>query len=186
MNQWDDWGREHTFTIERPPSACYVYVAWGNDRSRPLYVGKARHPYARIATHMREKSWASDVEEWECHGFPSEGDAEWVEIEAIAALNPIHNVIRRWTQAERDERRRLLAEADARKAARMVEFTVQYEAARQRKAERTAKVVAKTKVERLAPRHPKPRRHVRWSDDVFTPDQLAIIRRVQDRGKHAA
>lgn len=74
--------------------ACYVYVAWGHDRTRPLYVGKSREPLARIGRHLRTTAWASDVVEWDLYAFDSEDGALDAESRAIHELNPVHNVIR--------------------------------------------------------------------------------------------
>ena len=170
-SQWDEWGSDHELTLTFPRrGSCYVYVAWGSDRSRPLYVGKARNPYDRIATHMRQKPWIGDVVEWECRGFPDERTAEYAEIEAIAALNPIHNVIRRMTQAQWAEIRR----ASRAKEAAQRRVAAEWRAARQAPAPKPEPVYRR-----------KPLRRVKWRDDVFTPDQLDIIARVQNRGRAA-
>ena len=96
-NPWDRWGSGHEFSIIFPPrkdDRCYVYVAWG-DQERPLYIGKARNVWDRIATHILHKPWAGEVVRWEFHGFASEKAALDAENEAIRHFDPIHNVIRR-------------------------------------------------------------------------------------------
>ena len=74
--------------------ACYVYIAWGHDRSRPLYVGKSREPLNRMGRHLRSTAWGSEVVEWEMLAFSSEHDALDGEAWAIHQLNPIHNIAR--------------------------------------------------------------------------------------------
>ena len=74
--------------------ACYVYVAWGHDRARPLYVGKSREPLNRIGRHLRSTAWGADVVEWDLYAFDSEGGALDAEARAIHELNPVHNVAR--------------------------------------------------------------------------------------------
>ena len=74
--------------------ACYVYIAWSHDRSRPLYVGKSREPLNRIGRHLRSTAWGSSVVEWELIAFDSEQDALRAEARAIYQLDPIHNIAR--------------------------------------------------------------------------------------------
>ena len=74
--------------------ACYVYVAWGHDRSQPLYVGKSREPLNRIGRHLRSTAWGADVVEWELFAFDSERAALDAEASAIRVLDPIYNVTR--------------------------------------------------------------------------------------------
>jgi hypothetical protein len=178
MSQWEEWGSDHDFHFQLPKKgAGYVYVAWGRNRERPLYVGKAVTPTERIMYHVRHAPWAAEVEEWEVHGFPTADNAEWAEIEAIHDLNPIHNVMRRMTQAQWDEQHRISSEKEAQKAAARAK-------AREELLAREARRAA-----RIKPPEPlyKPRkvRKQKWRDDVFTPDQLAIIARVQNRGRAA-
>jgi len=173
MSQWDEWGSDHDLPLVQPRrGSCYVYLAWGEDRSRPLYIGKAKNPWARIATHMYQKPWRGDVVAWEAHGFPSERMAEAIEIEAIAHFNPIHNSTRRMTRADWQEQDRISAEREARKEAARAKVTAEWE----------ARLVRRSTP---APTY-KPRRirRQKWRDDVFTPEQLAIVARIQNRGKH--
>jgi len=171
VSKWDEWGSDHEVSLDMPRlDRCYVYVAWGQDEVRPLYVGKARNPWARIATHMRHKSWIADVVRWEAHGFPTEKLALEAEDEAIHALNPIHNGIRRLPRSIMDQRWLELFERNEREAAE------QKRLARERLREQLR--------ERRPPPIRVPRKRVRRAplDDVFTPEQLAIIARVQNRG----
>lgn len=174
MSKWAEWGSDHDLVLDMPRrGSCYVYIAWGEDRSRPLYVGKARNPWSRISTHMHQRPWQADVVAWEAHGFPSEGLAEAVEIEAIAHFNPIHNSMRRMTRAEWAEQHRISAERKTRKEAARAKVTAEWEATRAKRA--TPKPV-------MPAYKPRRLRRQRWRDEVFTPDQLAIIARVQNRG----
>jgi hypothetical protein len=179
-SRWEAWGSDHELVLTIPnPGSCYVYVAWGIG-PRPLYVGKARNPYARISTHMRQKPWATEVLRWECHGFPNEPMAVDAEIEAIHDLNPIHNVQRRLTQAEWEAIRQQAAEKEARREARMAEIAARYQARQDRRPKPAPVVKAQ-----VSPHKRRRLRTVKWRDDLFTPDQLAIIARVQNRGRAA-
>lgn len=93
---WDESaiGRQSLRSPHIDWDACYVYVAWGHDRSRPLYVGKSREPLNRIGRHLRGTAWGSEVIEWDMVAFGTEGEAIRAEARAIHELNPIHNVQR--------------------------------------------------------------------------------------------
>jgi len=93
---WDD-GVLSRFTVAAPVidlDACYVYVAWGEDLTRPLYVGKSREPIGRIGRHLREALWCYDVRSFDFYAFATEGAALDAEGRAIFELNPVHNVVR--------------------------------------------------------------------------------------------
>lgn len=96
MSRWVDTsiGRQ----VFRSPAidwdACYIYIAWAHDRSRPLYVGKSREPLNRIGRHLRTTAWASEAVEWELLAYQSEADALIAESWAIFDLDPLHNVMR--------------------------------------------------------------------------------------------
>jgi hypothetical protein len=145
---WDEpaIGRQ----VLRSPSidwdACYVYVAWGHDRTRPLYVGKSREPLNRIGRHLRGTAWGAEVVEWDMVSFASEPDAVLAEARAIHQLNPIHNVQRGGGGAS---------------------FRRPFTRAARRGKIPTAQVAI-----------PKPIHGI-------SPEQLAIIRRVQNRGRAA-
>jgi hypothetical protein len=175
MSKWEEWGSDHEFHIQLPrKGAGYVYVAWGVNRDRPLYIGKAVTPTERIMWHVRNASWAAEVEEWEVHGFPTAELAEAIEIEAIHDLNPIHNVMRRWTRAQWDEHRQVSAEREAAKQAARDKITADYEARRSRPKPAPPPVYK-----------PRPVRKQKFRKEIWTPDQLAIIARVQNRGRAA-
>jgi hypothetical protein len=74
--------------------ACYVYIAWGHDHARPLYIGKSREPLNRIGRHLRATAWSAAAVEWELLAYASEADALMAEAWAIHELDPLHNVIR--------------------------------------------------------------------------------------------
>jgi len=96
MPQWDDDCLSR-FTVEAPVidlTACYVYVAWGEDRTRPLYIGKSREPIGRIGRHLREALWCYEVRSFDFYAFVTELGALDAEARAIRELNPIHNVMR--------------------------------------------------------------------------------------------
>jgi hypothetical protein len=99
---WNDTSDESVRFPAPPPMRAdrfYVYVAWGNDRGRPLYVGKGNRPTIRIGLHLARAKWVDEVVEFECHAFSSSEEALEAEKCAIYELNPIYNVIRsqpRW------------------------------------------------------------------------------------------
>jgi hypothetical protein len=82
--------------------------------------------------------------------------------------------MRRWTAAQWAEHRRITAEKDAKKAAARAKITAEWEARQSRPKPAPEPVYKPRKV-----------RKQRWRNDVFTPDQLAIIARVQNRGRAA-
>ena len=90
----DSTGRQSFTSPGIDWDACYVYIGWGHDRSRPLYVGKSREPLNRIGRHLRTTAWGADVVEWELLSFDSEMAALDAEARAIHQLDPIHNVAR--------------------------------------------------------------------------------------------
>lgn len=93
---WHD-GHDHRVTFPAPAVRhdwFYVYVAWGSDRRRPIYVGKTNRAIERIGRHLAGALWASEVVEFECYGFPTELDALRAESLAIVSLDPIYNVHR--------------------------------------------------------------------------------------------
>lgn len=96
MTRWDD-GSLSRFTVDAPVidlGACYVYIAWGEDRTRPLYIGKSREPIGRIGRHLREATWCYDVRSFDFYAFVTELGALDAEARAIRELDPVHNVMR--------------------------------------------------------------------------------------------
>jgi hypothetical protein len=95
-SRWDAaaTGRQSITSPAIDWDSCYVYIAWGHDRSRPLYVGKSREPLNRIGRHLRATAWGASVVEWELYSFDSELAALNAEARAIHALNPVHNIAR--------------------------------------------------------------------------------------------
>lgn len=93
---WNDGALERLRFSAVPfrPDRHYVYIAWGADRSRPLYVGKGDRPFIRIGLHLASAKWAPEVVEYEAHAFGSAAEALEAEKAAIYELDPIHNVIR--------------------------------------------------------------------------------------------
>lgn len=198
---WDEWGSDDELTVQIPPRRAdrfYVYVAWGKSK-RPLYVGKARNPWVRFGNHMGSKEWAGEVRRLECHGFPTEKAALDAEIEAILALDPIHNVMRREPERVIRERsewwREFQAEKREKLQRRREEDVVRKAAWHAKEAERVAAKalappppqprVVRSEREPLSPRQHRRVRVVRWNEDIFTPEQMAIIARVQNRGRAA-
>jgi excinuclease UvrABC nuclease subunit len=93
---WDEIGSIGRFTVKPLPRGFYVYVAWGEDRTRPLYIGRAVNLWRRFEQHAQWKAaWVAEVVELECYEFPTERMADMAETDAILALNPVHNVVRR-------------------------------------------------------------------------------------------
>ena len=81
-----------TRQIIRPTRGFYVYIAWGRDRERPLYVGQSRQLHDRIGTHLRDAPWRKSVLRFEVYAFTTAADALEAESDAIASLHPIHNL----------------------------------------------------------------------------------------------
>jgi excinuclease UvrABC nuclease subunit len=94
---WKERGSDHTFTVAPLPRGHYVYIAWGADRSRPLYIGKAVNLWRRYEQHGAWKAdWLPLVEELEVRSFPTAELARRAELDAIQTLNPIYNQ-QRWS-----------------------------------------------------------------------------------------
>lgn len=49
-------------TDELDPHGFYVYLLWGSDRERPLYVGETTNLFARLGTHMSGRAKRRQVE----------------------------------------------------------------------------------------------------------------------------
>lgn len=182
-SRWAEWGSTGSTSVVPPQRGFWVYVAWGEDRKRPLYVGKARDPLGRLAQHSRiPMPWVEELVELECHAFPNEAMAGAAEIEAIQCLNSIHNRMRRLTKAHRRllprliliQRRAFWADLERRRSER-----------REREARPKPEVIRVPVPPLPEPRKRKRVRIQRWGDELFTPDQLAIIARVQKLGRVA-
>lgn len=93
---WHD-GHTDRVRVDTPPinpELFYVYIAWGLDRSRPLYIGKSKHLVVRIGQHMARAEWVKYATEFECFAFASELEALNAESLAIHKLDPEYNVHR--------------------------------------------------------------------------------------------
>ena len=98
---WDELGSTGVFSITPPKRGFYVYIAWGADRTRPLYIGRAVNLWRRFEQHAQWKAqWVAEVVELECRAFPSAEMAESAERDAILEMNPIHNHLR-WANLRR-------------------------------------------------------------------------------------
>ena len=190
---WRD-GSDHSISMRLParrPDRVYVYILWGRNR-RPLYIGKARHPWSRLGSHMARKPWADQVQRVECYGYPTEYDALEAERAAILELDPIHNVVRTDPRHVVEERDRWWKAHQERKRVERIERKAQDEKRSREWAARRAAATPKPKPVRkpLPPRtveaDRRPVKVVRWREDIFTPEQLAIVAKVQNRGKPAA
>lgn len=185
-SRWDEWGSTGEVAIDLAFRGHYVYVAWGADLERPLYVGKTRNFLGRMANHARDSLWYVEANRVELHAFQTAEDAELAEIEAIFALNPIHNRMRRMTAAQK---KAALAEAERRYRAEKETLRVRAFQAAEKRAEREARRRVKAEArERNRTPSPWPRKRLRKGGDVFdiaSPEQLEIIRRVQNRGRAA-
>lgn len=89
--KWDRRAR-HTASFELPEAEAFVYVAWGRDESRALYVGKSRNVMSRIGQHAQASPWFPYLARLDFYGYRSEGEALQAEAEAIAELRPEYNV----------------------------------------------------------------------------------------------
>ena len=191
-SRWDEWGARDRVTVK--PGGFHVYVAWGVDRGRPLYIGKSAALWARIGAHSRVAKWAAQVVEWEAYSFDSEQDALDIEAEAITALNPIYNAVRPETSADREARRVGYERREAAKQARHDRWAVEDEAKEARKAARAERAEENARLFRqrleakkrpARPQSPWIRGRVRPAPDYpdfFTSEQFEIISRVQNRG----
>ena len=89
--KWDKRAKRKV-TIEVPTDEAFVYIAWGRDESRPLYVGKSRNLMARIGEHARSSQWYVYLDHFDIYGYRTELDAIEAEADAIHGLQPEYNV----------------------------------------------------------------------------------------------
>lgn len=175
-SQWTAWGAVDRISVKADVARGFcVYVAWGADRARPLYIGKSRSFFARAGFHRQVAEWSPLVEEWEIYAFPTEEDAIAVEIEAIHDLNPIYNRQRRMTAAQLAEHR---AEYERKQAARQDRHLRAIAAQMRRPAKKipSDRPISPWRRRRFRPAKP-------GYPDFFTPEQFEIIARVQRAGR---
>lgn len=77
--------------LELPAHDHYVYVAWGTDKNRPLYVGKSRSLLARLGQHSQNSLWWHHLTRLAIYSYDSEREALRAEAEAIAEYQPEYN-----------------------------------------------------------------------------------------------
>ena len=87
---WDQFATRKV-TLELPEDEAFVYIAWGRDESRPLYIGKSRNVMARLGQHAQSSPWYVYIDHFDVYGFRSELAALQAEAEAIAELRPEYN-----------------------------------------------------------------------------------------------
>lgn len=87
------WRTKARYDFEFPTDEAFVYIAWGMDESRPLYIGKTRHLMRRMAGHERSSPWFPYLRRLEVYGYPSEKKALIAEAEAIATMDPEYNIV---------------------------------------------------------------------------------------------
>lgn len=176
-SRWQEWGSTGTLTFVLDPRGHYVYVAWGADEARPLYIGKSSNVLNRLGQHSSVQPWYPETVRFEFHAFESAKAAQDAETEAIFAFDPVWNRQRRATKAQLAEIQQRQIEREARIAAVAAEW----------KAKRAARAAKPKPVRVVQPKvqSPWPRKAGDLNPDIFTPDQLAIIARVQNRGRAA-
>lgn len=81
--------------LDVPSQRAVVYVAWGIEEDRPLYVGRSRTLMTRIGQHAHKSAWWPYVRRLEVYSYANEGEAIVAEAEAIADLRP------EWNQRQR-------------------------------------------------------------------------------------
>lgn len=67
-------------TDELDPHGFYVYLLWGTDRERPLYVGETTNLFARLGTHMSDRTKRRQVERitvLKCRSHTVMNSTEW-------------------------------------------------------------------------------------------------------------
>ena len=97
------WYGTRRFSIKvprRPQDAYWIYIAWGIDSKRPLYVGMSGQLWKRIGHHVDRSVFGPDVVEFECHSFSTEEEALAAEARAIHDLNPRWNLLKPLTPEE--------------------------------------------------------------------------------------
>lgn len=177
-SRWAEWGSTGSLDFYLHARGHYVYVAWGSDESRPLYIGKSSNVLARLGQHSTVQPWYPDAVRFELHTFESSKAAEDAETEAIYELNPIYNRQRLPTKAQLLDIQRRKADREARLAVVAAEWAAKRLRAANPKPARLPRVQSPWPRKRLRPARPG------WPD-YFTEEQFAIIRRVQNRGRAA-
>ena len=80
-------------SIQFPNDAAYVYIAWGMDSKRPLYIGKTRAYHKRMAGHERASKWWPFLRSIDLYAYRTEAEALIAESEAITELQPEYNQV---------------------------------------------------------------------------------------------
>lgn len=139
------WRSRRRSVLEVPDGVYFVYLAWGFDPKRPLYVGKTRALMGRLGKHSQQSRWFDSVRRWEVYAYPSEEEALIAEGDAINELRPEYN------QA----------------------------------GNRGAPPPMARYLRHRIPRQPVPTYGPPITTDEITAEQLAVVQRVQNRGKAA-
>jgi hypothetical protein len=73
------------------PHGCFVYILWGDDPERPVYVGKSTNILTRLGSHMGEatkRRLTTRIELLRCNGTPV---MDRTEIRLIRQYRPLLN-----------------------------------------------------------------------------------------------
>jgi hypothetical protein len=175
---WNE-GSDGSLTFDSPSFRAdrfYVYIAWGENHERPLYVGKGNRPFTRIGLHLALTKWAGEVRSFECHAFLTPEAALEAEIEAIYELNPIYNVRR--TQPSWITAQNIVAAVERQQA----DVHSERRAAMREKYVRPARE-PKERIPSPWKRPGKRRRVITMPEEWWTPEQAAIVARIQKAGR---
>ncbi|MEN6544516.1 MAG: GIY-YIG nuclease family protein [Armatimonadia bacterium] len=71
------------------PHGCFVYLLWGNDRERPLYVGQSANVLRRLGQHIDERG--RQIRDFEVISCDSRPEMDRLEQVLIETLKPMWN-----------------------------------------------------------------------------------------------
>lgn len=71
----------------------YVYVLWGYEDDRPLYVGQSRNLYARLGQHMRELDRIEQIYRIEVAQCETQTAMDQLEASLIGRYLPYFNIM---------------------------------------------------------------------------------------------
>lgn len=75
------------------PHGWFVYILWGNDPDRPLYVGQSTNVLSRLGSHLGQNERRATVRRVSLIRCDTRADMNEVEWDLIAGLRPSLNIL---------------------------------------------------------------------------------------------
>jgi hypothetical protein len=85
-------GPLQAFSAQFDPHGLYVYLLWGNDPDRPVYVGQSSNILARLGDHMRDATKRSIVKRVQVVNCEDKAKMDELEASLILAYQPVLNI----------------------------------------------------------------------------------------------